>query len=500
VVSARSPRRGSDALSEEAADAVLGSTCCFISNNAKSAQLNSDDLGIESGARLNIASCAASLPAHPRWFAMPQPREVVSASGVPDAAAAPAPRRPGCSVSTSVVAAIAAIGAAAYANMYATAPGIYSLPDLMGHVRAGHFFNYHGHAIFYRTSYGGVADCYPLAATAAAAKPVLLLLHGFPTSSYDWERVWQPLAARFDLVALDFLGFGLSDKPTRYAYRLSEQASIAEALLRALNVSEYHVLAHDYGDTVAQELLARRVEGDQEPAAGEASAAGGALSGVATERPRPRLLSVALLNGGIIQEGHRPLLMQKLLVNRFAGPIIKRFAISPSVFRRSLNRVFGADTQLSPEEAAPHAALLMHKDGWQVLDSLLDYMAQRKAHKKRWVSALFDSDVPVQLVVGPADPVSGAHVVEAYAKEAALARAAAAARAATSAAVGGLAATAEHQRGNLIDAVTAARALDGTTTLDAAVGHYPQLEVAEAVVREVFAFHHRLARPGPHAG
>ena len=62
------------------------------------------------------------------------------------------------------------------------------------------------------------------------------------------------------------LGFGLSEKPNHRNYTIHQQADIVEALIKDKQLKKFHVLAHDYGDTVAQELLARQVEGSGEGA------------------------------------------------------------------------------------------------------------------------------------------------------------------------------------------------------------------------------------------
>lgn len=91
----------------------------------------------------------------------------------------------------------------------------------------------------------------------------LLLIHGFPSASWDWHRLWAPLAERYRLIACDMLGFGYSAKPRGHAYSLLEQADLQQALLAHLGERRpVHVLAHDYGDSVAQELIARRQEGN----------------------------------------------------------------------------------------------------------------------------------------------------------------------------------------------------------------------------------------------
>jgi pimeloyl-ACP methyl ester carboxylesterase len=55
--------------------------------------------------------------------------------------------------------------------------------------------------------------------------PIVLLPHGFPSSSYDFQSVIARLGQR-SWLAVDFLGFGLSDKPHRHHYSLVEQADI----------------------------------------------------------------------------------------------------------------------------------------------------------------------------------------------------------------------------------------------------------------------------------
>src|SRR3546814_20597168 len=87
----------------------------------------------------------------------------------------------------------------------------------------------------------------------------LLCRHGFPTASWDWHRLWPALTATRRVIALDFLGYGFSSKPEHHTYSAAEQADIVLALMQELGVRQAHVLAHDFGDSVAQGLLAREI-------------------------------------------------------------------------------------------------------------------------------------------------------------------------------------------------------------------------------------------------
>lgn len=227
-----------------------------------------------------------------------------------------------------------------------------------------------GESLFYRDSGGPEgAEC-------------VLLLHGFPTSSWDWRAVWRALAARYRLIAPDFPGLGFSDKPLR-DYPVAGQADAVCNLLASLGVSAVHVLAHDYGDTVAQELMAREQHDDG---------------------PRPRLRSVCLLNGGLFPEVQRPLRLQRVLAGP-AGNWLVHLVDKPRALA-SLRSVFGAGTQPSEGDLEDYWSLITRDDGLRVVPSLLRYLSERRERRDRWTSAL-GSGVPVRLVVGMLDPASG---------------------------------------------------------------------------------------------
>ncbi|NXA22335.1 MEST protein, partial [Ibidorhyncha struthersii] len=127
-------------------------------------------------------------------------------------------------------------------------------PALLSWRSSGAYFIYKDQNIFYRDSTGAVGS-----------SDIVVLLHGFPTSSYDWCKIWEGLTQRFHrVIALDFVGFGFSDKPRPHRYSIFEQASIVEGLVRHLGLHHQRInlLSHDYGDTVAQELLHRLAMGD----------------------------------------------------------------------------------------------------------------------------------------------------------------------------------------------------------------------------------------------
>lgn len=220
--------------------------------------------------------------------------------------------------------------------------------------------------------------------------PAILMIHGFPTSSWDWQPMWRALSEHYRLISLDMLGFGFSDKPENFRYSIHGQADFIEALLNAKRVEKVHVLAHDYGDTVAQELLARQLEN----------------KGVS------QWLSCCFLNGGLFPETHRALTTQKLLLSPL-GKWINRLT-GYKKFCRSFSSVFGPDTKPSEDELQQFWWVINQNNGKHVFHNLITYMRDRIQHRERWVGALQASSLPLALINGTLDPVSGGHMVRRY--------------------------------------------------------------------------------------
>lgn len=285
-------------------------------------------------------------------------------------------------------------------------PGI-ALDDWRAQSQAFHF---RGHTIRYWTA--GDTQAQPL-----------LLIHGFPSASWDWHRLWAPLAERYRLIACDMLGFGYSAKPRGHAYSLLEQADLQQALLAHVGESRpLHVLAHDYGDSVTQELIARHQEGQLQ------------------------LAGCVFLNGGLFPETHHPVRVQKLLLGPL-GPLLGRL-FSRRKLAQSFARIFGPHTQASEAELDALWQLVAYNNGPAVMHRLIRYMPERRQQRQRWVTAMQATTLPMRVIDGAFDPISGAHMVTRY-------------------------------REVIADADTVL--LDG-------IGHYPQLEAPAAVLDHYLQF------------
>ncbi|MEU4311943.1 alpha/beta hydrolase [Nocardia sp. NPDC024068] len=247
---------------------------------------------------------------------------------------------------------------------------------------SGQRFTHRGHQIFWQSGGTGSGGA-------------LLCLHGFPTASWDWHLVWPDLCEQFaPVLAPDLIGFGWSAKPQQYDYSIADQADLSEQLLREQGVARFHILAHDYGDTVAQEMLARDAE---RRAAGDTSLV---------------LESVCLLNGGLFPEAHRPRPIQRLLAGPL-GPLVGRFG-NEKTFAHSLAAVFGPDSRPDDEQMHRFWLLWCSKHGKRNGHKVMHYLAERRARRERWVGALTRPQVPVRFIDGTLDPVSGERMVRRY--------------------------------------------------------------------------------------
>jgi pimeloyl-ACP methyl ester carboxylesterase len=221
------------------------------------------------------------------------------------------------------------------------------------------------------------------------AGPPLLLLHGYPSSSYDWRHAFELLSDR-RLTAFDFLGFGLSDKPREHLYSLLAQADLVQAIAaRYVGAEPVALVAHDMGTSVATELLARDLDG----------------------RLPFRLARVLLFNGSMVIEAASLALGQKLLRSRI-GPIAARLS-NERTFRTQFARIFSSEHPLSAAEAADQWALLAHQGGHRILDRLTFYLHERVTYASRWHGALRDWPGRLELAWAGRDPICTEAVLQA---------------------------------------------------------------------------------------
>ncbi|RMD97287.1 MAG: alpha/beta hydrolase [Deltaproteobacteria bacterium] len=224
------------------------------------------------------------------------------------------------------------------------------------------------------------------------SREVVVVLHGFPTSSFDWHRLLPMLEGKRRVILFDLPGFGFSEKPLSYGYALFEQADLVEVLLRELGVGvPVHLVAHDMGTSIACELLARRAVG---------------LGHVS-------MRSLVLMNGSIYIEMAHLTPSQRLLRSPL-GPFFARWA-TRRLFHFQMGRIL--EQPLPPTELEAMWAQLQFRDGRERLPQIIRYLEERWRFRHRWIGALRTLDIPTLVLWGVCDPVARFAIGERLARE-----------------------------------------------------------------------------------
>ena len=215
------------------------------------------------------------------------------------------------------------------------------------------------------------------------SESVLVILHGYPSASYDYYKVLPLLSKHFKVIIHDHLGFGCSDKPPGFSYSLIEQAEIALLLWEKLGLKKVHILAHDYGTSVATEIIARKNND---------------FTSIEIE-------SLTLCNGSILIELSQLRPIQRLLLNTFTGPTVARFA-SKNLFVRNMKKLWFDQSKVNIEEFEILWKMLNLQNGKKVMHQLTQYIAERKRFRSRWVGALQKTKVPINIFWATEDIVA----------------------------------------------------------------------------------------------
>jgi pimeloyl-ACP methyl ester carboxylesterase len=222
----------------------------------------------------------------------------------------------------------------------------------------------------------------------------LLVLHGFPTSSFDYAAVLDGLRNGRRVLLLDMAGYGLSSKPDR-AYSMALQADVAAAFVAALGIERLALLTHDMGDTVGGELLARRAEGT--------------WAVEVTQR--------VLTNGSIYIDQAHLTNGQQLLLGLPDEVLPPGIPIDAASITQSLRETFSPSTPPVPdgwpEDPVPAAAALVeHDDGHLLLPRLIRYIEERRANERRFTGAIETDPSPLHVVWGLDDPIAVPSMVD----------------------------------------------------------------------------------------
>jgi len=213
----------------------------------------------------------------------------------------------------------------------------------------------------------------------------------------------------------------MEKQPQMKDFSVFYQADLQEALWRHFGIAETHVVSHDLGDTVLQELAARRKSAEHQKEKKE---------GEKKKAIQTVIRDVFLFNGGVFPQLHRPVLIQTLLLIPFLGPFISRYLLTEWSFDKGIRGVFSSAHPPSPALVRDMWTSVGRRAGYRNYSALIKYILERRENRERWEGGL---DWLVDRAIaatgggrgggredgeggkvcfwwGALDPVSGAHV------------------------------------------------------------------------------------------
>lgn len=215
--------------------------------------------------------------------------------------------------------------------------------------------------------------------------PVLLLVHGFPTSSIDWFEVVEPLSERNRVCLVDFPGYGFSDKPTDYPYSLGRDAELLGYYLQEIVKSDRGaVVAHDRGDSVSLAFLERCTAGDSPF----------------------EITDLVLSNANIYLPLSNLTDFQRMALDPATAPAVLA-SVTPEALALGMGLMTFTPRRGSDDPAVSALAeTFAFNNGVAVLHDTIQYLVERSERETEWLELLAASSIPTTLIWGLHDTVS----------------------------------------------------------------------------------------------
>jgi pimeloyl-ACP methyl ester carboxylesterase len=220
-----------------------------------------------------------------------------------------------------------------------------------------------------------------------AGAPPLVLVHGFPTSSVDWFEVAERLSDRYRVCAMDFPGFGFSDKPLGWGYSLKRDAEALEYYsTEVLGLESMILFAHDRGSSVA---MIHTTSGESQV----------------------KLDHLFLTNGNIFLPMSNLTDAQRRMLDPETGPALLARATPEQLALGMGQTTYTPQRGADDPEVQALTTIFSHGDGLEVLHETIQYLVERSRDEDSWLKALAALDVPTTFIWGVYDTVSPPRVV-----------------------------------------------------------------------------------------
>jgi pimeloyl-ACP methyl ester carboxylesterase len=213
----------------------------------------------------------------------------------------------------------------------------------------GRFADVEGNRIFVHASGKAAQDC-----------DGVLIVHGFPGSSWDWSGVVTRVAERTRAVVPDMLGYGQSDKPADGNYSIFKSADMFEAIAKEEGLRNVVLVIHDLGQTVGAELMMRQEEG----------------------KLCFNIHHAIVFNGSTLVNMVQINDLQKNLLAMPDEPL--KEDLPRESFYKGLRGTFSKEHAASDETMDVMVAQIYEKHGSRLMPRLIRYLNERQENLERW--------------------------------------------------------------------------------------------------------------------
>jgi pimeloyl-ACP methyl ester carboxylesterase len=215
--------------------------------------------------------------------------------------------------------------------------------------------------------------------------PAILMIHGYPTSSFDYAPLFAELSEDHYVCALDTPGYGFSDKPLNgYDYSIFDDARLVDEYIRQVaGLDEFILLTHDKGDSVGLALLQIYQAYDEKPY---------------------QINHHFITNGNIYLPLAELTNSQKALLNPISGPLISALVSGVPLAEGLADLTFA--TTLSQSEIDSYASIFDYQDGGRVQHEIIEYLNERSENEVGWLEGLAKSEIPTTLIWGELDAIA----------------------------------------------------------------------------------------------
>ncbi|MFY9243068.1 MAG: alpha/beta hydrolase [Polaribacter sp.] len=213
------------------------------------------------------------------------------------------------------------------------------------------------------------------------SKETIVILNGFPTSTYDYHKIIDELTENYRVIIHDHLGFGFSARPKGLQYSIIDQADIALRLWSELGLKEVTILAQDSGNSVAKEILARK-NNNLTPIK---------INEIILTSSGKRLEHIQMSNISIILNNNKIGQYISILKNKGLKKIENLYTTDKQeleIDQDDLNEEFNHDAEV------------------RKIQITSNYIKDSYVYFHRWTEGLKDSKIPIRIYWQKSDPIS----------------------------------------------------------------------------------------------